>query len=371
MAGHPPTDRPDDGVISSLLREQGSLDAESDSSSSASPSVPATFDASSVARAGAGEGRSRGAKILGVVAGALVAPALGAVSMAVGASSGVYGFTMFVLTPLATGFVAAVVAGARVRQSCGACAGVGMLAVLLPLVVLLAVGIEGMICIAMAVPLVVPLAALGGAIGYCFQSGRAAESLRGFRIVGPMVALAAAHGVEPALRPVPPLRCVETSIDVSADAQRTWDCVVEFPDLPRTQRWFFRAGVAHPLRARIVGSGVGSVRYCEFSTGDFVEPIEVYDPPRRLAFAVTDCPPPLRELSPHDIHPPHLDGYLVSRRGEFELTPTGEGTRVTGRTWYTNDLWPQWYWGLWSDAIVGAIHGEVLEHIRVTAQKAK
>ena len=38
-----------------------------------------------------------------------------------------------------------------------------------------------------------------------------------------------------------------------------------------------RAGLAYPMRARIEGSGPGAVRYCEFSTGPFVEPIVTWD----------------------------------------------------------------------------------------------
>ena len=42
-------------------------------------------------------------------------------------------------------------------------------------------------------------------------------------------------------------------------------------------------------------------------------------PPRQCVSDTHDNknPPPLREWSPFDIHPPHLDHYLVSRRGQL------------------------------------------------------
>src|SRR6185436_19561820 len=111
-------------------------------------------------------------------------------------------------------------------------------------------------------------------------------------------------------------------------------------------QWFFRQGIAYPVRARIDGRGVGAVRHCEFSTGAFVEPITAWEEPSRLAFDVTSQPPPMTEWSPYqDLHPPHLDSTIRSRRGEFRLIALPGGrTRLEGRTWYTLSLYPQLYW---------------------------
>jgi hypothetical protein len=91
-----------------------------------------------------------------------------------------------------------------------------------------------------------------------------------------------------------------------------------------------------------------------------------------LAFDVVSSPPPLQELSPYEIHPPHLDGFLVSRRGQFRLIPLpGGGTRLEGSTWYELRLLPQSYWALWADAFIHAIHHRVLTHIgRLAEQRA-
>ena len=50
------------------------------------------------------------------------------------------------------------------------------------------------------------------------------------------------------------------------------------------------------------------------------ETIEVWDEPRLLRFKILRTPPSMRELSPWGaIHPPHLEGFYVSRRGQFRL----------------------------------------------------
>jgi hypothetical protein len=111
---------------------------------------------------------------------------------------------------------------------------------------------------------------------------------------------------------------------------------------------------------------VGATRFCEFSTGAFVEPITAWDEPRRLAFNVTEQPDPLIELSPYgNLHPPHLHGTLRSTHGEFRLIELpGNRTRLEGRTWYKIDMYPHWYWTRWSDALIHCIHERVLSHIQ-------
>jgi hypothetical protein len=124
------------------------------------------------------------------------------------------------------------------------------------------------------------------------------------------------------------------------------------------------------MRARIEGEGVGAVRHCEFSTGAFVEPITTWDAPNRLSFDVIEQPVPMHEWSPYrHVHPPHLDGYLQSHRGEFRLIRLPDGrTRLEGSTWYTMDLAPTPYWMVWSDAILHGIHRRVLRHVKVLSE---
>lgn len=100
-------------------------------------------------------------------------------------------------------------------------------------------------------------------------------------------ALAAVERVPPS-----PLHEVASAIEIDAPPERVWPHVVGFAEPPPPSEWFFRLGIAYPRRARLEGQGAGAVRYCGFSTGAFVEPITVWDEPRRLAFDVVAQPPP-------------------------------------------------------------------------------
>jgi hypothetical protein len=165
---------------------------------------------------------------------------------------------------------------------------------------------------------------------------------------------------------------VTTSIVIDAPVDVVWRNVIAFPPLAPPEEAIFKAGVAYPIAGQIVGSGVGAVRYCRFSTGDFVEPITTWDENRLLAFNVTAQPPSLRELSPWEIVPPHIErNYMRSQHGQFRLVALDEHrTLLEGTTWYQNYLWPQVYWREWSEGIVHRIHMRVLEHVKRQAEMA-
>jgi len=226
---------------------------------------------------------------------------------------------------------------------------------------------EGVLCIAMAVPIVIPLALLGALCGYAAQRTIPISRHRGTAslavlVIAPMIM----GGAERVAKLTPPVYAVTTVITVNAMPEAVWKNVVTFPRLPEPTELMFRAGIAYPVSAVIDGEGPGAIRRCEFNTGNFVEPIDVWDAPHLLSFSVTENPPPMLEWSPYgSIHPPHLDGFLVARKGEFRLTPGPNGsTQLAGTTWYSHGLWPATYWRLWSDAIIHQIHTRVLEHIK-------
>ncbi len=221
----------------------------------------------------------------------------------------------------------------------------------------------------MAAPLGYALACLGGWVGYALQKRRGPRvSSVAVALILPL-ALPGFIGVERwgrLARGPEPEMLVRSEIVVAAPPERVWRAVLQFKPLPPPTELLFRAGIAYPTRAEIRGTGVGAIRRRVFSTGAFVEPIETWDEPRRLAFSVAEQPRILTELTPYrEIQAPHLDGFFASTHGEFELTEMPGGrTRLVGRTWYRHAIWPTAYWRIWSDAVIHAIHMRVLEGIR-------
>jgi len=178
-------------------------------------------------------------------------------------------------------------------------------------------------------------------------------------------------GLDPNIEDEPPVLVVRSSLEISAPPELVWQKVIAFSEISEEREWLFRTGIAYPVRATLQGRGVGAVRRCEFSTGAFVEPIQVWDEPKLLRFGVTENPAPMEELTPYGhIETAHLRGYFVSHQGQFELTRlSGDRTRLTGTTWYTDRVWPSGYWQLWSDYIIHRIHMRVLQHIQSDAER--
>ena len=277
-----------------------------------------------------------------------------------------YGFGLFMGSPLLVGAIAAWLYNRPVRRGIGGSLLVAQLAILLCGAFLMLFALEGLVCLVMLYPLAAVMALVGGLVGYTIATlapGRPAS------LGVPLILLPLMMGAERLYRQVPTYE-VRTAVEIDAPPETVWPHVVGFSELPAPPAWYFRLGIAYPKRATIAGAGVGAVRRCEFSTGAFVEPITAWDPPRRLAFDVASQPPPMHELSPYrHVHPPHLDGYLRCRRGEFRLLPLADGrTRLEGSTWYEYEIYPQAYWTLWSDLLIHRIHGRVLDHIKRSSE---
>lgn len=281
-----------------------------------------------------------------------------------------YGWGLFVALPFTMGFAASAIYGFRRPRSWGGCVGVAALSVALLGGTLFAVAFEGAICLAMAVPIALPLAAFGGSFGYWLQRGQWIRRGSPAFFSLALVIVPGIQWTERGIAPQPPIFVVRSAIDVQAPPEAVWNEVVAFSEIPPPTEWIFRAGIAYPLRAEMQGVGVGAERHCVFSTGAFVEPIEIWEAPHRLKFSVTSNPAPMEEWTPYTrIDPPHLHGFLISESGQFLLTPLPNGgTRLEGTTWYHHGLWPAQYWRLWSDAIIHRIHLRVLRHIREKAE---
>lgn len=279
-----------------------------------------------------------------------------------------YGLALFLGLPFTLGAVSAYLFNYHSARRLGQSIGVALLAVSFALIAIFAFAMEGLLCLIMAAPIVyliaIPGAIVGHALSQQLNSGVPAMIL--LLLIAP-----AMMGFEAAMDERPPVFIVVTAVSIDASQQEVWDQLVAFSRMEEPDEFLFRAGISYPVRATIVGKGVGAVRYCEFNTGPFVEPITTWDEPTLLAFDVRSEPEPMTELSIYEhINAPHVEGFFHSLRGQFKLTTSDNGTvNLEGTTWYTHDIWPTWYWSIWSDAILHRIHGLVLEHIKADAER--
>lgn len=281
-----------------------------------------------------------------------------------------YGASLFIGTPFVIGAVTAFLFNRRYPATFRETLQVVAMTIFCIAGITMLVAAEGALCLAMAAPLAVALAAMGAALGrkISLHDHRLTTGTMLAVLTLPMSAVIDANRALPTTN----VREIRSSIEIAASAEAVWKQVIAFPALPEPTDLVFRIGIAYPKHAEIRGTGVGAVRYCVFSTGAFVEPITRWEHARRLSFDVTASPPPLSEWSPFaNVTPPHLDGYFASRRGEFRLIPLPNGhTRLEGSTWYEMKLYPEGYWSLFGDPLISKIHGRVLEHIKQVSEES-
>lgn len=281
-----------------------------------------------------------------------------------------YGAPLFLGLPFMLGFFSSSLYCLSGKRTLRECLGVSYVALLLVASLLLSLVIEGIFCISVAFPIAGALASLGAIFGYALQQSRLPK-----REV--MLSVHSGWIVTLALGALPltgdDIFPVTTSIEINAPREVVWKNVVAFSELPEPREWLFIHGLSYPQRARIEGQGVGAIRYCEFSTGPFIEPITVWDEPRELRFTVTSTPPALEEWNPFGhVVTAHMNGFFISHGGQFLLRETSEGnTIIDATTWYSHRIAPAHYWKIFSDPLLHLIHTRVLNHIKALSESAK
>jgi hypothetical protein len=281
-----------------------------------------------------------------------------------------YGFLLFLMTPTVMGVVTGVIMSRRPGVSPARTMVAAVMSLFIAALLMWGLGREGAICLLMSLPLSIPLAMFGALAGIRLGADPGQRSPGVGSMIVCMAALPVAFIAEPALLRDPAPAVSVTSIEIDAAPAVVWRHMLAFDDMPASDRWMYRAGIARPINARLVGRGVGATRTCEFTTGTFVEHIDAWEDNRRLRFSFLSTPPPLTEWSPYaGVHPPHLDGYFVPQWSEFRVVPLPGGrTRLEGTGVYVNRMRPATYWNAWTRAVIHRVHLTVFEHVKRLAE---
>lgn len=300
-----------------------------------------------------------------LTAAALVPPIFGAGIVYLAAVSfQEYGWTLFVVAPVIMGFVSAMIYAPNSSRAFWKCYAVSLFYIGLISAIVMAVAIEGFICVIMSLPIVLPMTLLGASIGYVVRNHLFRPRIGILSSIFLALSLPFMLAFEAFDKSEPTLHKVISTVEIDAPIDIVWKNIIEFPQIESQPDGVLRLGFAYPINARIDGTGIGAIRYCNFNTGPFVEPITAWDAPNRLAFDVTEQPSPMTELSPYDhLQAAHLD-YIRSQKGEFRLYEKDGKTIVEGTTYYFHDIAPDIYWNIFSDEIIHQIHLRVLNHIK-------
>jgi hypothetical protein len=280
---------------------------------------------------------------------------------------GVYGYGLFIVSPFVIGAITAFLANRKTDLGGGPTAQMVTLATLFGSIGLVAMALEGVICIILAAPIGIGAALIGGLLGRAIavRSRRPArQAISGFALLPIVFALEFA---------LPAITSFDThqTIEVNAPPETVWKSLVKMDTMDGPLALPFRLGVAYPLRGEVLGEGVGAIRHGEFSTGVAVERVTEWVPNRKLAFVVVKDVPALHELSPYaHVHAPHAVGYFRTSYTSFELLQRpGGGTEIVERTSHQLRLDPAFYWLPMARWIVHENNARVLSHIQRQAEQ--
>lgn len=260
---------------------------------------------------------------------ALLCAIVGGTLIAMGDAASGLGVTMFLLLPSATGFVTVLTV-----HYWRAVAISLVIAMTLCLAGLVFTGLEGIVCVAMASPILIVGAMLGAAVGTLVKRQFPTDGTFSMAII-PILAGASVFGagkIEDRLDTACRTEIVKSTIIIAASPAEVWDAMIEFDDVNGPQPLLMRMGLPIPQSCSIRGSGVGSERICRFSSGFIRERVTRWNPPHRLEFDIEEVQLPGRH-------------WLGFQRATYTLDRRGAGdTRVTRTTTVTSTLRPAFYW---------------------------
>jgi len=234
---------------------------------------------------------------------------------------------------------------------------------------------EGMICIAMFIPIALVAATVGGVAAGLI--GRMVRS-RASRNASLVCVVCLPLLITPVERPLfsqSDLRSVESSIDIKASPAIVWSNIERVPRIQTSElepSWSHAIGFPNPVEATLSKEGVGGVRNASFEGGVlFIETIDIWQPEHRLGFAIqaqTDRIP----NTTLDEHVRVGGQYFDVLHGDYELESLGHGiTRLHLRSLHRVSTDLNWYAHLWTDSIMQNLQVRILRVIRQRCEQAE
>ncbi|HWX55756.1 MAG TPA: hypothetical protein VN176_14305 [Verrucomicrobiae bacterium] len=280
------------------------------------------------------------------------------------------GFLVFL--PFAMGFLTAFFTETKQPQRIRAWLLLPWVSVLAALAATLAAFLEGLICVVMFAPIALWLSTIGGLVGGLTARFLRSRRLRGMSLACLMVLPCLVMPWEKQVLYQEDFRRVETAVDIHAPAAVVWQNIARVPAIrpeELTPSWSQRIGFPDPVEATLSHEGVGGVRNASFSAGIlFLETVDVWEPPSRLAFSIRADQVPSTALDEHvRVGGPFFDVL----RGEYQLEPLPNGTvrlHLSSQHRVSTDF--NWYAHLWTEAVMADLQNRILHVIQQRSERA-
>ncbi|MFL0796351.1 MAG: hypothetical protein K6L73_02540 [Cellvibrionaceae bacterium] len=230
---------------------------------------------------------------------------------------------------------------------------------------------ETIICVVMLLPIYLPLASFGGAIGGYVRVNCCKKTERGvvscFSVLPLVLGLAEIPINEPTLH-----NTVVTTVFIDAPIDKVWKSLPSVKDirkeeLPWTLSHFL--GIPRPVSAITEELKEGGVRDIWWEKGvHFQERITEIVEPELLAYEVLADQESM-EVAELDTHIVVGDQYFEVESGQYSLIKLDSGTQLTLRSSYRMTTNLNWYGKFWADWVLDDFHYSVLTLLRTRNEK--
>jgi hypothetical protein len=230
---------------------------------------------------------------------------------------------------------------------------------------LLAAGVEGAICILMAVGIIFLPAIFGMLIGYAVRNMLRVVSLL-LIVVLNTSAFVYDKKTDEFVQSI-----AKKSMVINASKEKIWYALTNPVSFSKNENVFFKAGVSYPTEMFLQKEANNCLFLnCTYNNGSTKLFIEKLDSLKCMRFIMQEEITTMKELTFHEpIMPAHLKGYFKPVYGEFAIEEINKNQCVvTATTSYSYKIRPAFYWNWWTDYLANAMHTHVLKNIKQLAE---
>jgi len=278
---------------------------------------------------------------------------------------GSYGITLFLTIPITIGFIIGYLSHfkdfsiGKILIIGGKIAG-GLVIIS---VILIVCGIEGAICIIMALPFIAFAILIGYSVGLILgnldKARYTGSVLLFFLLINP-----ASYIFDTYAKPIQDT--VTTEIIVNAPSEKVWKLLSTEVKFNKPDFVLFEKGVSYPQSIKLTEHNGKSVYTCTTNNDKINLNIDEFTDNKKVKFSLENQTVPMKEVTPYEeIDAKHLHDYFIVDYGEISLEKLSENkTKITAKTQYSYKIAPKWYWKKWSNYILDKMQGHVLNSIK-------
>jgi len=266
------------------------------------------------------------------------------------------GSSLFLLVPIAAGFSIAMVA--RKPDTTTAAA---VLSVVSSLVLLIAMGAEGILCAVLAFPIIAVGLFIGIGLGVLLRKvvvsrAKNQTTTTGMLLLIAPVLIVAGERIETPMFQRPRTEVVQTTVNVNGSPEKVWREVLSIDNIQASKPFLMYVGLPIPQRCTMQGHGVGAKRTCYFNVGYIEETVTAWSPPYYMGLSIDRTHMPGRH-------------WLGFESADYRLEALGDMTSLTRRTTVFSHLRPSWYWRSFERLGVESEHAYILRDIVLRAAR--